>query len=338
MHKLSQFLLDDARSIGERVDWTPLDGKSLMITGASGLIGHYLLASLTHARESHDFTVIAVFHSEPEPYLQNILSKISATVYVGDLTDETLFSQLPQSDMIIHAAGYGQPGRFLENKSKTLKLNTFATFKLLDLLNPRGRFLFVSSSEIYSGSPNSPYKEANIGTTTPLHPRACYIEGKRAGETISLNYSREHVSTVVTRLSLAYGPGTKRHDQRVLNNFIEKGLGGKIELMDAGVALRTYVYVTDAVEMLWKMLLSGKELVYNLGGHSRSSIADLAKLIGDLMQVPVLVPKVSQTVSGAPDDVSLDMTLAENEFGKPDYVTIEEGLKRTIAWQRMIYS
>lgn len=196
----------------------------------------------------------------------------------------------------------------------------------------------MSTSEVYSGLPNPPYHENQIGTTNTTHPRSCYIEGKRCGEAICNAYRAQGVAAQSARLSLAYGPGTKSTDKRVINNFIFKALNGKIDLLDHGEAKRTYCYISDAVEILWHILLKGKEPIYNVGGNSKITIADLAKKIAAYTGAVVEFPQsLNSAMAGAPEDVSLDMSLVEKEFGKRDYVSLDEGLQRTIAWQRALY-
>jgi nucleoside-diphosphate-sugar epimerase len=140
------------------------------------------------------------------------------------------------------------------------------------------------------------------------------------------------------RLSLAYGPGTKPGDRRVLNAFIERGLTqGKITLQDMGNAKRTYCYVSDAVEILWHILLRGTRPIYNVAGNSRTTIAELARKIGAKLGVPVEFPADSKELGGAPEDVCLDMSLAEADFQKAKYISLDEGLGRTIEWQKLLY-
>jgi len=338
MSELSKLIFDDAEKIVERIEADEMSGKTVMITGASGLIGHYLIACLKHwSLGKKKIKVIAVLHSEPAVYFKEFLDYAEAKIVRGDITDHGFLTSLPDADYIIHAAGYGQPGRFMEDQVKTLKINTFSTFLLFTKLNPGGKFLFVSTSEVYSGLPKPPYKESEIGTTNTTHPRSCFIEAKRCGEAICNAYRSAGVEAKSVRLSLAYGPGTKIGDKRVLNNFIAKGIEGKIGLLDQGLANRTYCYVADAVEIMWRILLDGKEPIYNVGGHSKITIGDLARKIGGYMNVPVAFPETSENaMAGAPDDVSLDMSKAEEEFDKTEFVPLDEGLKRTIEWQKIL--
>jgi UDP-glucuronate decarboxylase len=214
------------------------------------------------------------------------------------------------------------------------------TIETLNKLNQHGKYLFLSTSELYSGLSASPFSENQIGTTNTNHPRSCYIEGKRCGETL-VNAARSGgIHATSGRLSLAYGPGTRRDDARVVNSFIKKAITeGKIEMMDQGNALRTYMYITDAVTLMFKILFFGTMDVYNIGGTSRTTIKNLAEDIGNILGVPVSFPtQTVQGVIGAPEDVCLNMERIEKEFGPLDLISLEEGLKKTISWQKMLYT
>lgn len=343
MDKLEKILMEDAAAVNKKVDLGLLCRKNIIITGASGLIGINLLMSIKafalKIKDGDRPQVTAVVFSGFPDHLRKAVDFKGLSVKKGDIADPRFASSLPQADIIIHAAGYGQPGKFMQDKVKTVAINTSATISLLEKLKPDGRFLFISSSEVYSGLSNPPYKEDQIGTTDTRHPRSCYIEGKRCGEAICNIYFEKGLNIRSARLSLAFGPGTKPGDMRVLNSFIEKGLNGKIELMDRGEAKRTYCYISDAVEIMWDILLSGKEPIYNVGGFSRTTIAGLAKKIGHALKTEVIIPKDGKRLKGAPDDVRLDMSKAAKEFGKlkGDFVDFDKGLARTIEWQKELY-
>ena len=134
-------------------------------------------------------------------------------------------------------------------------------------------------------------------------------------------------------------PGTRKHDKRAINSFIEKALcQGRIDLMDDGKAIRTYCYIADAIELMWQAALHGTQPVYNIGGHSTVTIGELAKLVGGITGVPVSFPRTHTEVAGAPGEVRLDLTRPEAEFFKTDYVSLKDGLHATIEWQRNIYT
>ena len=329
----------DAAAICERVKLDALRDKTILVTGASGLLGTYFLATVAHLKQNGlPLKAIAQVRSEPAPHTAEIIQRGGFQFAQVNLADPAECSSLPPADVIIHSAGYAQPAIFMANPVATFQVNTSATATLLQRLLPGGSFLYLSSSEVYSGLNKSPLSESDIGTTTPLHPRACYIEGKRGGETICNAYRSQGVRAVSARLALAYGPGTRKGDKRAMNSFIEKALGqGKIDLMDAGKAIRTYCYVSDAVELMWQAALRGTQPVYNIGGHSTVTIGELARLVGQIVGVPVSFPAQAAQVAGAPEEVRLDLTRPETEFKKTNYMGLEDGLRATIEWQRQLY-
>lgn len=341
MNPLSKIIIKDAKKIINKINFTSLNNRSILITGAAGLIGTYLLACLYLISSSKRFKlkVNLLIYSDLPEFITALIKELDCNIYQGDITNSQFCKTLPKTDFIIHAAGYGQPGKFMENPIKTIQINTSATLDLFEHLNKGGSFLFLSSSEVYSGLSNPPFNESQIGSTNTDHPRSSYIEGKRTGETICNAYRRLGINAKSARLSLAYGPGTKQHDKRVLNNFIEKALTqGKIDMLDQGEAKRTYCYITDAVEILWNILLFGKDNVYNVGGVSRITIAELAKLIAKETGVSVVFPKNQSDFLGAPGDVYLDLTKVEQEFNKHQFVSLEDGIRTTINWQKNLYN
>ncbi|MDD2541614.1 MAG: NAD-dependent epimerase/dehydratase family protein [Desulfuromonadaceae bacterium] len=340
-NRLISIIEDDANRILADAPLDGVAGKSVLLTGASGLIGTYILATLREfsRRNPIPICVTALVQSEPTNSFKAFLDFEGAKIIIGDITNTCFVQKLNKFDFIIHAAGYGQPGRFMEDPVKTININTSVTMALFEKLNISGRFLFLSSSEIYSGLPAPPYQETQIGVTNTTHPRSCYIEGKRCGEAICNAFRNRGVNASSARVSLAYGPGTKPHDCRVLNKFIERGITqNKITLQDSGSAKRTYCYVSDTVEILFHILLRGKEPIYNVGGFSRTTIAELAQKVGAYLGKPVQFPDISQELGGAPDDVFLDMSLVERDFKKIKYMPFDKGLEQTIEWQKALYS
>jgi nucleoside-diphosphate-sugar epimerase len=243
------------------------------------------------------------------------------------------------ADVVIHAAGYAQPLRFVNAPATTIRLNTEVTHNLLQRLAPGGRFLFLSSSEVYSGNTKQVVTEDDIGTTTPYHPRAFYIEGKRCGEAICNAYRNAGVRAVSARLGATYGPGTRKHDKRVINSLIEQALTtGKIEREFPGHDARSYCYSRDAIKMLWQILLHGKAPVYNVGGVERASVATLAGDIGNITNAVVFpTPKVGSELAGSAKNPILSVSRIDEEFGDLDYLSLSGGLRRTIEWQKGLY-
>lgn len=329
------FFAPDARTALEGVRGELFAGSRILITGATGAVGIHALAALRQlAAEGIEFDVYTTFQSEVTGRIAALLDHPRFHIIRGDLTSAAFRATLPQADFIFHAAGYAQPGRFLENPGKTIRLNTEATLDLLEHLPATGRMLFVSSSEVYAGLPaDAPHREDQIGTSGPDHPRACYIEGKRCGEAACYAAHANGLQAISARLSLAYGPGARPGDRRALYSFIDNAIRDRgITLMDRGEALRSYCYAADAVRMMLRILLEGTQPVYNVGGNSTLSILNVAEKIGQMLDVPVRVPEDARPLAGAPAHVTLDMSRYQTEFGPLRYIDFDTGLRRTIDW------
>lgn len=341
-----ELILNNAQKNIDSLDFSILHNKRILLTGTTGLIGIHLLATLVLLKKKYNIGVYCLTN--------NVIDEIFLPLYddcfviKGNLTNNdsiekslNIFSEeLYGVDYIIHAAGYGQPTKFMNNKIDTILLNTNTIVNLFKLLMPGGTFLYCSTSEVYSGIEEKNIDENKIGISTPEHPRSCYIESKRCGEAILHGFLEQGYNTKIARISLAYGPGTKKEDGRVLNNFIQKAIQKKsIELLDDGSSVRTYGYISDITEMLWNIFLYGKDVTYNVAGVSETSILDLAKMIGKKLNCSVSCPKTnSNELKGNPKIVNLSLDKYFQEFGKKSFISLEDGLNDTIQWQERIYN
>jgi UDP-glucuronate decarboxylase len=328
------FLEKDINKVIENIDFSTLKNKKVLITGASGLVGFYLTQCVKRLQNELNIEVYLSYKNNIPSYLKEYYN-FPYTEIKEDITSVKLEPKF--FDVIIHSSGYAQPMKFLSDSLTTIKINTHATINLLDSLKPDGKFLFVSTSELYSGNDNLNIDESQIGTTTPSHNRACYIESKRCGETICHSYRASGYDVKIARLSLAYGPFTKLGDLRVLNSIIDKGLNNDtIELMDDGSALRTYCYITDVIEMFWNVLLHGKDVTYNVSGFSDISIKGLAENVGQILDKKVITPASLDGLAGSPKVVNISSEKYINEFQKHSFVDMKHGLENVIEWMKFI--
>jgi UDP-glucuronate decarboxylase len=324
-------IFNDAANVLKRVDFSPLEGKTVLITGATGLLGTHFLTLLALLRErGMCIKTFGMYHSEPADYTWEIAQRGNITL----MSDQYVITD---ADVVIHSAGYAQPALFTKNPAETIRINTEWTRQLLSNLTLGGKFLFISSSEVYSGLVGS-VTESSIGNTNPLHPRSGYIEGKRCGEAIVNAYRQAGTEAKSARLSLAYGPGTRKNDQRAMSQFIRQALTeNKINLKFAGHEPRTFCYASDAVEMLWQVCLHGKQPVYNVAGDSVTDMASVAREIAETTSAKLYIPTEDTEMNGAPTVINVNISRVETEFGKRSFVALEDGLKRTIEWQRGLY-
>jgi UDP-glucuronate decarboxylase len=294
------FPLPSAKSIAP--DLSPLAGKLVLLTGATGLIGSNMFKRIKAAGAKVAFT--------PSP-----------------CSADGMF------DFTIHAAGYGQPAKFMADPMKTITVNTVGTMEAVEVTKDAGKFLFLSSSEIYSGA-MAPYCEDQIGKTTPEHPRSCYIEGKRCGEAIVNAARGRGLDAKSARVCLVYGPGVKLNDDRIMSIMIRQALTERrIVLRYNSEDLRTYCYIDDAVDMLLNILLYGKMPVYNVGaplGWSTHTVGEIAALIAEKLGVIASAVIGGKPLPGAPSEVRVDIGRYEAEFGTRPFVPLSVGLDHTI--------
>lgn len=316
-----------------------LDGKSVLISGATGVVGLHIVFVLSHLVE------------RGAQIKATLVSKTGSTVpfrvpetfesLILDFSDQVALtkfeSQAETFDFVVHAAGYGQPNKFMSDPFKVIALNSIGTNAMARIARrSNGRFLFLSTSEIYTGVPGKP-SELSSGASLPQHFRAPYIEAKRIGETITEVYRNEGLSACSARLALAYGPGVRLDDGRVLNQFIVRALTEEtLVLMDQGVAERCYVFAVDAAIALLNILTRGEHSVYNIGGETVITIRGLAEMIGDITDTGVEVPvkEIGVGVQASPSNVSLDVSRYTSEFGDLERTSIRDGLERTVGWYR----
>jgi UDP-glucuronate decarboxylase len=321
----------DAAAVLEKVNFGWLKGKTVLVTGATGLLGTHFLATLALLNERDmNIKVFGMCHSDPESYTEEI-AKCGNLHLLNSSESYSL-----TADAIIHLSGYAQPSKFTNNQIETICINTETTRQLLDVLNPRGKFLFASSSEVYSGL-SGIVDENRVGTATPSHPRAGYIFGKLCGEAIVNAYRQIGVEAKSARLCLTYGPGTRPNDDRAMSQFIQLALSsGGLNLKYSGQDLRSFCYVEDAIETMWNILLYGKQPVYNVAGISRYSMAEAATQIARLMGVDITFPTENVEMLGS-HPICLSTERIEKEFDKRTYMSLRYGLKRTIDWNRGFY-
>lgn len=333
----NRILTEDADRVIQRVDLSELENKKILILGASGLIGSHMVYSIRrYAQTLGNAPELSIAVRGDLPQQLDFVKDCNwINVLQGELTDKNFLNSLSEYDIIIDAAGYGQPMRFMSEAVNTLKLNTYALFELMDKLKASGKFLFMSSSAVYTGVAGTPFREGEVGNAPPDHPRACYIEGKKCGEAICCAFRESGIDAKSVRLAVTYGGGIRSGDKRAMNTFIRSALTEKkICLLDDGKAEKAYIYVSDTVELIWKILLKGKKNVYNIGGKKKITMAELAGMIGGYCGVPVELGKPSDTMQGTLSAEILSMENTEKEFPKSDYIDISDGIKRTVDWAK----
>ena len=239
-------------------------------------------------------------------------------------------------DAILHFASPASPIDYLELPIQTLKVGSLGTHKVLGLARAKGaRFLLASTSEVYGDPLVHPQPESYWGNVNPVGPRGVYDEAKRFAEAMTMAYRRFHrVDTRIVRIFNTYGPRMRLRDGRVLPAFMSQALRGEpLTVFGDGSQTRSFCYVDDLVEGIWRMLRADSDQPVNLGNPREMTILQFAEAVlaatGAHSQIefkplPVDDPKIRQP----------DITRARALLGWEPRIGLEEGLARTLAYFR----
>ena len=319
-----------------------LKNKSVLITGASGMIGSYFVYTLIKLNEIFDSNIkILAFVRNPEKLDEYIRSNSNVEILKGDVSNPININQ--KIDYIIHAASPASPKIMREHPVETNFANTLGTANTLMLAHNKNvlGYLFISSREIY-GEPNPGQElfteDGALGQVNPLVPRNGYAEGKKAAENMCSSFKEEYnLNAKIVRLAHTYGPGMSINDGRVQADFLKNVLNNEnIVLKSDGSSIRTYTYIADAIKGMLLVLFSSKELVYNIADeNSKTSIKELAETI-----VSIVPEKKLKLVFDIPESADkgtasfkmgiLSTDKIRNELNWQPKYSIKEGFKRTI--------
>jgi nucleoside-diphosphate-sugar epimerase len=329
-----QIILDDLKKIFKNEKFYFFKKKDILILGGTGIVGQYFIGFFfLLSKTKWAPKTITISHKNKLPHYLSLLTRYTKFKFIQSDISKAKKNKYKKYDCIIFAAGYAQPSKFIENSIETIEINTSSLKKFILHLRKKGKFLYLSSSEVYNKNKKNILTEDDIGNTNTNDPRACYIEAKRCGETIANIYKKKHnLDIKIIRLCLTYGPGAKKNDGRALYEFIQRSIKKKKLLInDTGTAIRKYIYILDAIKMMLKIMLYGKSLTYNVAGKEKITIGQLAKKIGKITKKPVYFNK-KFSLAGSPKNISLSIKKYENEFGKLKLIKINEGLIKTVSW------
>jgi dTDP-glucose 4,6-dehydratase len=239
-------------------------------------------------------------------------------------------------DYVLHFASPASPVDYLELPIQTLKVGALGTHKALGLAKARGaRFLLASTSEVYGDPLVHPQPEAYWGNVNPVGPRGVYDEAKRFAEAMTMAYHRFHgIDTRIVRIFNTYGPRMRLTDGRAIPTFVRQALANQpLTVNGDGSQTRSFCYVSDLVEGIWRLMRAPANDPVNLGNPREMTLLDLAKRIlrlsGSQSEIvftplPVDDPKVRQP----------DIARARALLGWEPAVDVEEGLRQTLDWYR----
>lgn len=299
-----------------------------LVTGGAGFVGSHLCDRLLR-----DGVRVVALDDLSTGSRENIGHLMGRKDFRFVLQDVTAPFEI-HVDWIFHLACPASPVHYQRNPIKTVATNVVGTLNGLSLAARTGaRFLLASTSEIYGDPDVHPQTEEYRGNVNPIGPRACYDEGKRCAETLCFDHYREAgVDIRVARIFNTYGPRMAIEDGRVVSNFIVQALRGQdITLYGDGRQTRSFCYVSDLIEGIFRLMKSDETGPINLGNPGEFTIAELAA------QVLELTGSTSKIVHRPlpmddPKQRKPDIGKANRLLGFSPEVPLREGLKSTLAY------
>jgi nucleoside-diphosphate-sugar epimerase len=307
----------------------------ILVTGASGVIGQSVVNRLLK-----DYPKATIFATYKKTRTK-LVSLAATKKNLKPLPYQSAFALEPKSlDQIWHLATYGQPARFINDWQDIISLNSIDIIELAKLLHSDGLFIYSSSSEIYGDQVNA--SEESIPISNPYGPRAVYTESKRLGESICSQLFSNH-NHLVFRICLAYSENFQLTDRRVLYELVMKAhLDKYIQLLDDGSAMRQYIYIEDAIDMMFKLInndsrLQFKTPIFNICNPDPVSILQLAQEIASFFDVSVYKGKDANPLH-ALSRVSVLPSRFLSIYPEFRFTTLHEGLRRVVESSKSIVS
>ena len=306
-------------------------GRAL-ITGGAGFLGSHL-CDLFLAR-GHEVICVDNFLTGSPENIKHLFGRDGFSFIKHDVTNY-IYVEGPV-DFVLHFASPASPIDYLEKPIQTLKVGSLGTHKTLGLAkDKKARYLIASTSEVYGDPLVHPQKEDYWGNVNPVGPRGVYDEAKRFAEAMTMAYHRYHgVETRIVRIFNTYGERMRLNDGRVVPAFISQALRDEpLTVFGDGSQTRSFCYVSDLVEGIYRLLMSDEVNPTNIGNPAEMTVLQFAetikRLVGttapiDFRPLPVDDPKIRRP----------DITKARTILQWEPRVPLEEGLQRTIEYFR----
>lgn len=308
----------------------------ILITGGAGFLGSHLCDRFL--KENHRViamdnlitgSVRNIAHLAGNPAFTFIRHDVTNYIYVdGDI------------DAILHFASPASPIDYLMYPIQTLKVGALGTHNTLGLaLAKKARYLLASTSEIYGDPLEHPQREEYVGNVDTIGPRGVYDEAKRFAEALTMAYHRSHgVDTRIVRIFNTYGPRMRLEDGRVVPNFVAQALRGEpLTVYGDGAQTRSFQYVDDLVEGVYRLLLSDFHEPVNIGNTHEVTILQFAQTVNELAgSSGGIVYKADHRIKGDPQTRQPDITRARAVLGWEPRVNLRDGLARTIDHFRQV--
>jgi UDP-glucuronate decarboxylase len=313
--------------------WKDVSMK-VLLTGAAGFLGSHL--SMKLIEQEHE--VIAIDDLSTGS-LENIKYLINDPKY-SFIKHDVRLPYKAKVDVILNFACPASPVNYQIDPVRTIETNFLGMINLLHLANETGaRIIQASTSEIYGDPTQSPQKESYWGNVNPIGIRSCYDEGKRAAETLCFDYKRQYnLDTRVIRIFNTYGPNMAIGDGRVVSNFIVQALRNEpINIYGDGKQTRSFCYVSDLVEGIYKMLQlkDNPDTPINLGNPNEFTILELAKVVIEITNSKSEIVNNPLPLDD-PKQRCPDISLAKSILNWKPTIELREGIEKTASYFKQI--
>ena len=335
-------IIEDLRRMCQAdLPWQQLEGKTVLVTGATGMLASYVtwLLLYLHEEAGIEVSVVALCRNpqKAERYFGSYVGKPYFRMLTQDVCDPIVYEGAV--DFIFHLAGNASPYFINTDPVGIIKCNLLGTMNVLELARKKqtAKVIFASTREVYGKNEEAELlDEIAFGTIDPLDARSCYPESKRAAETLLKSYYLQYdVAFNTIRIAHAYGPTMKlEKDGRVMADLMGDVVAGRdIVLKSSGEAIRAFLYITDAVLGMFTVLFKGKAgEAYNLANETEPiSIRDLAQLLASSRNdktIQVVINEGDQKGYCTYRRTALDTTAIELLGWKPQ-TSLKEGIIRT---------
>lgn len=302
----------------------------LLLTGAAGFLGSHL--SLKLLDEGHEVIGLDDLSTGSLDNLRGLVSHPNFTFVKHDVR-ENFFTPI---DAILNFACPASPRHYQSDPVRTIETNFLGIINMLHLAkSTNARLLQASTSEVYGDPTESPQKETYWGNVNPIGIRSCYDEGKRAAETLCFDYKRQYGLDVrINRIFNTYGPNMSPDDGRVVSNFIVQALRNKpITIYGDGSQTRSFCYVSDLVEAIYRTLMCSQELVLpiNIGNPNEFTMIELATTVLQITNSKSEL-KFESLPQDDPRQRKPDISRAKEILNWQPSIELNEGITRTVEY------
>ena len=306
----------------------------VLITGAAGFLGSHLCDRFL--REGHSVVGLDNFVTGSPENIAHLVGNERFQFVRHNISEYTYIAG--PLDGVLHFASPASPIDYLELPIQTLKVGSLGTHNALGIAKAKGaRFFLASTSEVYGDPLEHPQRESYWGNVNPIGPRGVYDEAKRFAEAITMAYHRYHrLDTRIVRIFNTYGPRMRPRDGRVVSNFIVQALNGEdLTIYGDGSQTRSFCYVDDEVEGIYRLFMDGDSQPTNIGNPTEFTVRQLAEMVVELTGTKSTI--ISEPLPQ--DDPKVrkpDITRARTMLRWEPRVPLREGLSRTIEYFRSL--